>query len=259
MKKIKRSKLVIIIAVIVGIALFGHLSNKAKAFDFSGWERGGSGYESAYQRALDQESPLILYFSTDWCGWCKKLNQIYLEASDVQAALDDILKVDINPDKGAAERKLQMKYGIRGYPAFLVMIPALKERPAQVHPFRSNGMLTTTDFVAAINISVERLYSNKAASLSRKQEYDEALRYFTKAQEYYRDDPQLQYNLGLTYLAMAQKDRSSDYLDKAEESYLAALKIEAGHEGAKGDLLKIEELRSQWKKEGLTSQACEKI
>lgn len=246
MTKTNKVRVIVFAAAIIGMALFGYLSNSAKAFDFAGWRHGASGYEAAHEKALDQERPLIIYFSTDWCGWCKRLNKMYLESSDVQAALDDILKVDINPDKGSEERKLQMKYGIRGFPAFLVAVPALEGRPVRVHPFRSNGALATTDFVNAINISIERQYSEKAVALSEAQRYDEALRYFAKAQEYFRDDPVLQYNLGSTYFALAKKDGNTDHLDKAEGSYRLALEIQADHEGAKSGLEKVDQLRSQW-------------
>ncbi len=173
---------------------------------------------------------------------------MYLESSDVQTALKDMPKVDINPDKGEAERKLQMKYGVRGYPAFLVTVPALNERPVRVHPFHSKGSLATEDFVKAINISIERQYSKKGLSLAQNRVYDEALRYFDKALEYFRDDPMLQYNIGTTYMAMAQKERCFDYLDKAEESFRAALEIEAGHEAAQNDLKKLEQLRAECEK-----------
>ena len=250
MPKNKIGSFSLIVAVGCALALFGYLSNGATAFDFAGWKHGSPGYEAAYQEAIDEEVPLILYFSTDWCGWCNRLNTMYLESSDVQAALNEILKVDINPDKGSAERKLQMKYGVRGFPSFLVTVPALNMRPGKVHPFRSNGALTTADFVRAINITIERQYSNKAISLVEKKEYDEALHYFSKAQQYYREDPYLQYNLGSAYLAMAKKDRCSDYLDKAEKSYRAALGIQDDHEGAKSDLEKIAQLRAEWGKNG---------
>ncbi len=252
MERAKRLKIVVIISVVV-IALFGYGARRAKAYDFAGWEQGASGHDYARQQALNQEDPLIIYFSTDWCIWCQKLNKMYLESPDVQAALQPLLKVNINPDKGSSERRLQQNYGIRGFPAFLVTIPAFNERPVKVHPFLSNGVLTTTDFVNAITSTIERQYNNRAVSLSEQQQYDDALRYLNKALEYYQNDSNLHYNFGLTFLAMAQKDHDAGYLAKAEESYQAALEIEPGHERAKSDLVKIEQLKVQWEKDQLAS------
>lgn len=259
MPTVKRSRILLILSVITGLAMMGYMSTQVKAFDFAGWDHGGSGYELAYKKALEQEDPLILYFSTDWCGWCKRLNQIYLQSSDVQEGLKDILKVDIDPDKGSAERGLQMKYGIRGYPAFLVLVPALEKRPTKVHPFRSNGMLTTEDFVKAINITIERQYSTKGLALAKERKYEDAFRYFDKALAYFRNDPVLQHNIGTTYMAMAQEEHCSDYLDKAEKSFQAALEIEAGHEAAQNDLKKVQQLLAECEKGDTTASEAEKM
>lgn len=254
----ERTKAPFALLMVVALALLAGFRATGEAYDFSGWEQGAAGYESAAKTALDREEPLVIYFSTEWCGWCKKLNQMYLESADVQKTLAPLHKVAVNPDKGSAEKVLQSKFGVRGFPAFLVTVPAAGGNPVKIHPFMSTGFVTTAQFVNAINLTIERQYNDKGAALIGKKEFDQAVKNFEKALTYYSKDPNVHYNMGLAYGEMARKEKDLELLAKAEQSYQAALDIDANHQRAQRELQWVRERRSEWEKQSKPAAKSEK-
>lgn len=73
-------------------------------------------YDQALSQAKSEDKPVMIDFYTDWCGWCKKLDQeTYQDQRVIQASHNFIcLKID-------AERSpdLAQKYNVSGYPTIL--------------------------------------------------------------------------------------------------------------------------------------------
>jgi hypothetical protein len=101
---------------------------------------------------LQQESnlPLVIYFYVDWCPYCRTLDRDYFSAPPVQNYLRRVIKVRINPEHGAAEREIANRYGLSGYPMFLVKRNSAST-PVVIHPFRRGGNLTPAQFAQACN------------------------------------------------------------------------------------------------------------
>jgi thiol-disulfide isomerase/thioredoxin len=113
------------------------------------WLHGAAGYARAVELQKQLNIPLVVYFYTDWCPYCRTLDNKYLPAVPVQDYLRGVIKVRINPEHGQAERALSERYGINGYPSFFVM-RHLSAAPANVQPFRRVGNnLTPTEFANA--------------------------------------------------------------------------------------------------------------
>jgi len=227
----------------------------SEAYDFAGWEQGAAGYEKAEKAARDSEEPLIVYFYTSWCGYCKKLDKTYLSSADVQSVLEPIRKVAIDPEKGSADRTLQITYGVRGFPAFFVTIPGLGSPPVQVHPFMMRGSMSTADFSKAIKMVIGRQYNNKGVSLVNEKNFEQALGYLDKALSFYDGNPDLYYNRGQVYYELAQKPKDLSLLTKAEESYQAALTIDGNHQRSQEAPARVRKSRSQWEEEKLSSSS----
>ncbi|MDH3973409.1 MAG: thioredoxin family protein [Deltaproteobacteria bacterium] len=136
-------------------SLFDH---SVPAYTFPHWEHGAPGYELALKKAEAKESPLIVYFHASSCSWCKKLENNYLATEKGEEFLRNILKVEINTDKGEAERILFNKYRLRGTPSFLVFIPKLKSPPVLISPFLSAGNLTVDEFLHEIKNEIDLAY-----------------------------------------------------------------------------------------------------
>ncbi|MGH9971660.1 MAG: thioredoxin family protein [Pyrinomonadaceae bacterium] len=112
------------------------------------WLYGAAGYARAVELQRTLNIPLVVYFYTDWCPYCRTLDSQYLPSAPVQAYLRGVVKVRINPEQGLAERALGMRYGVSGFPSFFVMRHSAA-RPVNVHPFRRVGTLTPTQFANA--------------------------------------------------------------------------------------------------------------
>ena len=89
-------------------------------------------YEAAVKLAGEKEVPLLLSFTgSDWCGWCKLMDKnvfageewkSYAEENVVLVTLDFPNDKSIVPEKYVARNKeLQQKFGVRGYPTYVVL------------------------------------------------------------------------------------------------------------------------------------------
>ena len=132
MKTKKYVPAIFIIALLL-LILKSFFNQYVPNYDFQGWEHGASGYTLALEEANAADKPLILYFHTSWCGWCKKLDNNYLATVEAGEFLRNIPKVEINPDKGKAEKALFSQFGLTAYPSFLV-IPKRSSKPVKVSP-----------------------------------------------------------------------------------------------------------------------------
>lgn len=93
------------------------------------WYEGASGYRTAVHAAQASKAPLLLYFYTDWCVFCRDVDNNLFSDSVAITAMRPFVKVRINPEAGTAEESLFHKMGGRGYPTLLV-------RPAGGKPQR---------------------------------------------------------------------------------------------------------------------------
>ncbi len=86
------------------------------------WEQGAEGLFGAIRTLEegDHTVPMVVYFYTDWCGYCRQFERELLGKEKVRGYFEDLLAVRINPEKGDQERQVAEYYGVNGYPAFFV-------------------------------------------------------------------------------------------------------------------------------------------
>lgn len=113
-----------------------------------GWLYGAAGYARAVELQRQLNVPLVVYFYTDWCPYCRTLDNQYLPAAPVQDYLQGVVKVRINPEHGVTERALAKRFSVSVYPAFFLMRHSAAP-PVKIHPFRKVGNLTPTQFADA--------------------------------------------------------------------------------------------------------------
>lgn len=146
MKKFARFALII---TMLGASIPPAPSTAAPTLPNERWFYGSAGYARAVELQKELNIPLVVYFYVDWCPYCRTLDSQYLPSAPVQDYLRGVVKVRINPEHGAAERALAKRYGVSGYPMFLVMRNSAA-RPVNVQPFRKLGNLTPTQFANAV-------------------------------------------------------------------------------------------------------------
>ena len=86
---------------------------------YAGWLSGASGHEDALRRQQESGSPVLVYFYTDWCPFCRQFDDSVANSADPR-----LLRVRVNPEAGDAERALQKQYGVTGYPSLFVIANA---------------------------------------------------------------------------------------------------------------------------------------
>jgi thiol-disulfide isomerase/thioredoxin len=113
------------------------------------WLNDAYGYSRALELQRQLKVPLIVYFYTDWCPYCRQLDAEYFPNPAVQAYLQSVLKVRINPEHGPAERDIADRFDVRGYPRFYVIRnPAAP--PRNLQPFRRGGENLTPEQFAMV-------------------------------------------------------------------------------------------------------------
>ena len=131
------------------VALLVFTLKTSASAQYPKWLHGATGFARAVELQRELNVSLVVYFYTDWCSYCRTLDQQYLSDPAVHRALQRTIVVRINPEYGVEEQKIAERYGVTGYPAFLIMDNE-SARPRNVQPFRKNGNhLTPQQFARA--------------------------------------------------------------------------------------------------------------
>ena len=99
--------------VAVGILLWA--AGTARAAEMN-WAKS---YSAAAAAAKSSNRLIMVDFYTDWCGWCKVLDQKTYSDSKVIALSQQIVPVKVNAEKEGVEQA--KKYGVTGYPTILFL------------------------------------------------------------------------------------------------------------------------------------------
>ncbi len=86
-----------------------------------GWYAGATGYSRAVDEQSRTNQPVLIYFHTDWCGWCKKLDADLFRTDEFTTRYKSVLKVKVNPENGSAEHDLAREFGVNSYPTVIVV------------------------------------------------------------------------------------------------------------------------------------------
>jgi len=89
-------------------------------------------FDAAVKLAGEKNKPILVNFTgSDWCGWCKLMDKkVFAEKQWQEFAKENILLVTIDfpRDKSIVpakykhrNEKLQAKFGVRGFPTFIVL------------------------------------------------------------------------------------------------------------------------------------------
>ncbi len=118
------------------------------------WREGASGYRQAAAEAAQQGRPMLVYFRTDWCPYCRELERELLSSAEVEGYLARLARARVNPETGQEEGSLAKIYGVSGYPAlFLQRAPG--DPPRRISrtargPDGAPRLKTPSEFVATL-------------------------------------------------------------------------------------------------------------
>lgn len=140
---------------LLALALSVIPAGSAVVADFSplGWFEGADGFERAVDEARRRGKPLLVYFRTDWCQYCRQFERDLLSTEEVGIYLDKLVRVTVNPESGDEEARLASAYGVRGYPAVFLHPPGPAEARKIRRTTRQEGQLrlqTPVEFVQTL-------------------------------------------------------------------------------------------------------------
>jgi thiol-disulfide isomerase/thioredoxin len=102
-------------AIVLGLVT-ALLVTPAPAYYSSTWFEDADGHASATRQWKTMNAPMLVYFRTDWCPYCRSFDEL-LEEREVRTRLAGVIKVRINPEHGEDAKKLfKEEYGGSGYP-----------------------------------------------------------------------------------------------------------------------------------------------
>lgn len=113
------------IFLLLVLSVFNHgMSEELFSGEVSGWEEGWLRDSNGYARGLDEylnsNKAMVVYIYTDWCPYCGKFEKGVLSSPAVKKFLKNKVKVYVNPEHGNREMEIARKYGVRGFPSFIV-------------------------------------------------------------------------------------------------------------------------------------------
>ncbi len=143
----------------LALCLFAPAVTEAGRFAPVSWYEGADGMERAVAEARQHEKPLVVYFRTDWCGYCRQFERDLLSTEEVSLFMDKLVAVVINPEAGRREANLAEMYGVRGFPA-MYLHPATLERPQPIQRMMIGDgrprLKTPVEFVQTLSRAAHR-------------------------------------------------------------------------------------------------------
>jgi thiol:disulfide interchange protein len=88
------------------------------------WLEGATGYEDATRYAREAGAMVTLYVYTDWCPYCRRLEEDLLSDSTVQQCLDASVKARVNPERSPTNQAVAQRFGVTGYPSLYFVNPS---------------------------------------------------------------------------------------------------------------------------------------
>lgn len=81
-----------------------------------------SPFERAVRQAADRKTLLLVDFTTEWCGWCRKLERDVYPDPAVSRQLSRVVYVKLDAEREGAT--LARRYGVSGFPTLIFLTPS---------------------------------------------------------------------------------------------------------------------------------------
>ncbi|MDP3024106.1 MAG: thioredoxin family protein [candidate division Zixibacteria bacterium] len=117
------------------------------------WQR----YDQGLEQAKKDGKKVMVFFYTDWCGYCKRMNALTFTDEGVKKLLaDKFVTVKVNGDSrntlqvdkaSITERELAAKYAVRGYPTIWFLEPTAEKISPLVGYVQTNEFTNMLSYV----------------------------------------------------------------------------------------------------------------
>lgn len=117
------------------------------------WHR----FDDGMKLAKEQNKNVFVRFTTDWCGWCKKMNATTFKESEIIEFIDKYyIAVSVNGESRdslnldgwiTTEKQVTKEFGVRSYPTFWFLSPE-NEKIAPIKGYRDkDGLFDVLDYL----------------------------------------------------------------------------------------------------------------
>jgi thiol-disulfide isomerase/thioredoxin len=85
------------------------------------WEEGANGFARSERRFREGSRPLLVYFYTDWCGYCAAIERdLWSDGAVAELLNGRFTAIRINPEDSAEDQVVAQNFRVRGYPRVYV-------------------------------------------------------------------------------------------------------------------------------------------
>jgi thiol-disulfide isomerase/thioredoxin len=118
----------------------------------SRWHEGSRGFEDGEREQARTKSPMLVYFFTDWCQYCRAFEREVLYQREVESQLR-VIKVRVNAEQNADDTALARRFGVSGYPSLFLVLPG---SPPVSQSTSRRGRYDPQGFLSGLTQDVER-------------------------------------------------------------------------------------------------------
>lgn len=166
----KKSGYILVMLIVLIISFFSCKDNRndkesAKNDDITiRWEN----FKDGFENAKIQKKPILMFFYTDWCIYCKKMNSEVFSDSEVSHYMNEnFTSIRINPEKdnetieimgeNVTPAKLMSYTGSNGFPTTLFL--DYNRKPITTIP----GFIEKKTFLSILKYLKEECYEHKVS------------------------------------------------------------------------------------------------
>jgi thiol-disulfide isomerase/thioredoxin len=84
------------------------------------FEPGTPAFADVLAKSKETGKPVFIDFTTDWCGWCKKLDKDTYSQASVADAMKAFVNVRVDAEKGEGV-EIAKRYGVNSYPTLVIV------------------------------------------------------------------------------------------------------------------------------------------
>jgi len=215
-----------LLVVAVLLALFTCVSSTAFANHTVGDLEFGDSFQTLLQNAQKSEKSLVVDFYTDWCYWCKVMDDSTYPDPYVQKFLKNFELGMVNAE---VDTSLAARYGVRSYPTILLLKPNGDEIDRIVGYYPPEEFVTQiVNAYAGVGTLDYYLAKLQDDPESAQANYDVAQKYrwqghYDKAQDYFKKVMSL--DGGNAAGLAAQADFNLGHMQYKLKNYLAAIEV----------------------------------